>query len=153
MTEIRPSFTRTLDGDLHPRLHDHKRFFEKHVAELKTATDRAIMRHRSEIVDRQLVLERLASMAIEMLATASVISRTQSILDETGEAQSERELALCDLFCVESGLRFRANRVTLGAFAEVTDAKRRSVAAYIREGGGYFVRDSILDQDTGPRNS
>jgi len=103
------------------------------------------MRHRSDIVDRQLVLERLANMGIEMLATASVISRTQSIIDEKGEDASERELALCDLFCVESGLRFRANRVTLDSFAETIDAKRRTVAADVREAGGYFVKDSILD--------
>ena len=137
--------TTTLDVDLHPRLQEHKKFFEKHVAELKTATDRAIMRHRKDIIDRQLVLERLANMAIELLATASVLSRTQSLLAETGEDASERELALCDLFCVESGLRFRANRVTLDSFAEITDAKRRTVAADVRAAGGYFVKDSILD--------
>src|ERR1019366_10444212 len=66
--------TVTLDAELHPRLTDHREFFEKHVAELKSATDKAIMRHRSEIIDRQLVLERLANMAIELLATACVIS-------------------------------------------------------------------------------
>ena len=136
----------TLDTELHLRLQNHKTFFEKHVAELKSATDRAIMRHRSEIIDRQLVLERLANMGIEMLATACVISRTQSIIDQQGESASERELALCDLFCVESGLRFRANRVTLGSFAEITDAKRRTVAADVRAAGEYFVKDSILEQ-------
>ena len=136
----------TLDTELHLRLQNHKTFFEKHVAELKSATDRAIMRHRGEIIDRQLVLERLANMGIEMLATACVISRTQSIIDQQGESASERELALCDLFCVESGLRFRANRVTLGSFAEITDAKRRTVAADVREAGEYFVKDSILEQ-------
>jgi alkylation response protein AidB-like acyl-CoA dehydrogenase len=145
--------TATLDADLHPRLQDHKKFFEKHVADLKTATDKAIMRHRGEIIDRQLVLERLANMAIELLATASVISRTQSILDEKGEAASERELALCDLFCVESGLRFRANRVTLGSFAEITDAKRRTVAGDVREAGAYFVKDAILEVSSDQHSS
>ncbi len=143
----------TLDAELHPRLQDHRRFFEKHVAELKSATDRAIVRHRREIIDRQLVLERLANMGIEMLATACVISRTQSIVEGQGEELSERELALCDLFCVESGLRFRANRVTLGTFAEVTDAKRRTVAADVREAGQYFVKDSILEAEPDQRSS
>jgi len=134
----------TLDAELHPRLRQHKEFFEKHVAELKSATDRAILRHRRDIIDRQLVLERLANMAIEMLATACVISRTQSILEAKGETGAARELSLCDLFCVESGLRFRANRDTLGAHAEATDARRRSVAAHIRAAKGYFVEDAIL---------
>jgi hypothetical protein len=83
-------------------------------------------------------------MAIEMLATACVISRTQSIIDRKGEVNAEREISLCDLFCVESGLRFAAARDTLGSLAEVTDAKRRTIAGDIREAGGYFVDDAIL---------
>jgi len=134
----------TLDTKLHPRLEQHKEFFEKHVAELKSATDRAVVRHRRDIVDRQLVLERLANMAIEMLATACVISRTQSIIDSKGEASAEREISLCDLFCVESGLRFANARHTLGRLADATDAKRRTIATDIREAGGYFVDDAIL---------
>lgn len=135
----------TLDPVLHPRLRGHEKYFEKHVAELRTATHRAIMRHRREIIDRQLVLERLANMAIELFATACVISRTQRILDERGEEASERELSLCDLFCIESGLRFRANRVMLNGSSEATDARRRTVAADIREARRYFVDDAILD--------
>jgi alkylation response protein AidB-like acyl-CoA dehydrogenase len=137
--------TATLDTELHSRLQDHRQFFERHVAELKAATDRAVLRHRRDIIDRQLVLERLANMAIEMLATACVISRTQSIIDLKGEEEAEREISLCDLFCVESGLRFREARDTLGSLAEATDAKRRTVAGDIREAGGYFVADAILD--------
>jgi hypothetical protein len=74
-----------------------------------------------------------------------VISRTQSILDELGEEGAERELSLCDLFCVESGQRFRSNRVLLSNGNETIDAKRRTVAADLREARGYFVRDAILD--------
>ena len=134
-----------IDTPLHPRLLEHKKFFEKHVKDLKSATERAILRHRRDIIDRQLVLERLANMAIELLATACVISRTQALLDERGEKGCERELSLCDLFCVESGLRFRGSRVTLGSHAEATDAKRRTVAADIRAAGGYFVQDAIME--------
>ncbi|MEO8193228.1 MAG: acyl-CoA dehydrogenase family protein [Gemmatimonadales bacterium] len=138
--------TDTLDTKLHPRLERHKQFFEKHVAELKSAADRAIMRHRAEIVDRQLILERLANMAIEMFATACVLSWTQSLIDRKGEEESEREISLCDLFCVESGLRFSASRATLGALSEATDAKRRTIAADIRDAGEYFVDDAILEE-------
>lgn len=135
----------TLQPVLHARLRQHEKYFEKHVAELRSATDRAIMRHRREIIDRQLVLERLANMAIELFATACVISRTQRMLDEHGEEAAERELSLCDLFCIEAGLRFRANRVMLNGSSDATDARRRTVAADIREAGRYFVNDAILD--------
>jgi acyl-CoA dehydrogenase family protein 9 len=134
-----------IETPLHPRLSDHKKFFEKHVADLRNATEKAVMKHRKDIIDRQLVLERLANMAIELLATACVISRTQSIVTANGEDASERELSLCDLFCVESGLRFRAARVTLDGLSETVDAKRRTVAGDLREAAGYFVKDAILE--------
>jgi acyl-CoA dehydrogenase family protein 9 len=136
--------TADLDVKLDPRLEQHREFFEKHVKELRSSTDRAILRYRKDIVDRQLVLERLANMAIEMFATACVISRTQKMIEEKGEEGAEREISLCDLFCVESGLRFRAARDTLGSLSEATDAKRRTIAGDVREAGGYFVDDSIL---------
>ena len=137
--------TDKLDTKLHPRLDQHGKFLEKHVTELKQATDRAITRHRREIIDRQLVLERLANMSIELFATACVISRTQGMIDQKGEEGAEREISLCDLFCVESGLRFRESRDTLGSLSEATDAKRRTIGADVRQAGGYFVDDAILD--------
>jgi acyl-CoA dehydrogenase family protein 9 len=136
--------TATVDTELHARLREHKRYFEKHVAELKAATEQAVMKYRKEIVDRQLVLERLANMAIEMFATAAVLSRTQSLLDERGEAACDRELALCDLFCVESGRRFRTQRLALDAREDDVDATRRAVAAAVRRDGGYGVVDALL---------
>ena len=143
-SRIRGILTTKFDTELHPRLEQHREFFEKHVKELRSSTDRAILRHRRDIVERQLVLERLANMAIEMFATACVISRTQRLIDEKGEEGAERELSLCDLFCVESGLRFRSARDTLGSLSEATDAKRRTIAGDVREASGYFVDDAIL---------
>jgi acyl-CoA dehydrogenase family protein 9 len=103
------------------------------------------MRHRKAIVERQLVLERLANMAIELYATACTIARTQRLIEQQGAEGSSREIALCDLFCVESGRRFRANRVALDAGEEDVDDRRRAVAAATRDAGGYFVTDAILE--------
>ncbi|MFL5484918.1 MAG: acyl-CoA dehydrogenase family protein [Gemmatimonadaceae bacterium] len=143
---LRLGQTSTLDIDLHERLRKHKDYFEKHVAELGGGTDRAVLRHREKIVDSQLVLERLANMAIDLFATAAVIARTQSLIDERGAGACEREIALCDLFCVEAGRRFRANRNMLDNREEEVDETRRSVARAVREGKGYFVTDAILEE-------
>jgi alkylation response protein AidB-like acyl-CoA dehydrogenase len=144
---LRLGQTSTLDIDLHDRLRKHKDYFEKHVAELGTATDRAIVRHREKIIDRQLVLERLANMAIDLFATACVIARTQSLIDECGEEKCEREMALCDLFCVEAGRRFRGNRNMLDSKEEDVDETRHTVARAVRDADGYFVRDAILEEN------
>ena len=143
--KLRLGQTSTLDINLHDRLKKHKEYFEKHVAELGTATDRAIVRHREKIVDSQLVLERLANMAIDLFATAAVIARTQTLIDECGDEKCEREIALCDLFCVEAGRRFRGNRNMLNPRQEDVDDTRRAVAGAVRDARGYYVPDAILE--------
>jgi len=133
-----------VDVSLHPRLDVHKGFLEKHVGELRAAAERAALAHRKRIIERQLVVERLADMAIELYARATTISRTQRLVDERGAEGAARELALCDLFCVESGRRFRAARELLGGRAAEVDDTRRAVAADVRANSGYLVPDAIL---------
>jgi hypothetical protein len=134
--------TATLDVDLHQRLSRHKQYLEKHVAELRAATERVIRQYKREIVDRQQELERLSDMAIELFATACTLARTQRFIDRQGEAASGRELDLCQLFVVESGRRFRTAR---GALLAEEDETRRLVARRVREDAGYGVADAIFD--------
>ena len=143
---LRLGQTSTLDIDVHDRLKTNKEYFEKHVAELGATTDRVIIRHREKIVESQFVLERLANMAIDLFATAAVIARTQSLIDTRGVEMCDREIALCDLFCVEAGRRFRTNRGMLDSREEEVDDTRRSIAESVRAGRGYFVTDSILEE-------
>jgi alkylation response protein AidB-like acyl-CoA dehydrogenase len=144
--KLRLGQTSTLDIDLHDRLKKHKEYFERHVSDLGSATDKAILRHREKIVDSQLVLERLANMAIDLFATACVIARTQSLIDDRGVEECEREITLCDLFCIEAGRRFRSERTQLDGREDHVDDTRRSVAAAVRGGKGYFITDAILDE-------
>lgn len=137
-----------VDVWLHERLLPHKRYLEKHVAELKAATDAAILQYRKKLVERQFVVERLANMAIELYARAATIARTQKLIDERGAGNCVHELALCDLFCVESGQRFRAQRLLLAGRAERVDDTRRAIAATLRECSGYIVPDAVLDRGT-----
>ncbi len=133
-----------VDAPVDAALKEHKEYFEKHVAELARAAEGAIMKYRTTIVERQFVLERLANMAIDMYATACTIARTQRLIEERGVEVCAREIALCDLFCVEAGRRFRANRLAADAREEDVDDRRRAVAASARELAGYFVTDAIL---------
>jgi alkylation response protein AidB-like acyl-CoA dehydrogenase len=133
--------TATLDVDLHARLKMHAGFLEKHVADLKNATDACIRAYRRQIVERQQELERLADMAVELFATACVLSRTQRLLTERGDEACAHELTLCDLFVVESGRRFRASRMGIQS---PQDETRRLVAQGVRAAGGYAVGSPLL---------
>ena len=138
--------TPTLDVNLHARLLAHAPYFERHVQELKAGAERIIRAYRTEVVERQMELERLSDMAIELFATACVLARTQRLLEERGEAGCAHELALCDLFVIESGRRFRSSR---GALQSAQDEGRRTIARAVRDAGGYGVTSAILpDQPT-----
>jgi acyl-CoA dehydrogenase family protein 9 len=134
-----------VDVKVHPRLQAHVRFLEKHVGELRQASERAVLKHKKAILERQLVTERLARMAIELYARATTIARTQRLVAEAGVEQVHHELALCDLFCVESGRRFREQRELLGGRADEVDDTRRAIAAVVRDRAGYVVADAVLD--------
>jgi alkylation response protein AidB-like acyl-CoA dehydrogenase len=134
--------TDTLDTPLDARLSKHAEYLEKHVKELAQATDRLIRTHRKAIVDRQQDLERIATMAIELFATSCTLARTQRLIEEQGGEASAREIDLCNLAVVESGRRFRAERVMLSSSE---DQLRVSIAARVRADGGYGVADAILD--------
>jgi acyl-CoA dehydrogenase family protein 9 len=138
--------TDKIDVPVHARLEAHKGYVEKHVGQLKAATLRAVLKHRKRIIERQLVVERLADMAIELYARGTTIARTQRLIDERGVEACEREIALCDLFCVESGLRFRRAREALSGNIESVDDTRRAIAATVRERAGYIVSDAMLDE-------
>ena len=134
--------TSTLDVAIDGRLESHKTFLEKHVSELHSATERVIREYRSEIVDRQQELERLADMAVELFATTCAIARTQRLVDDRGVDSCARELDLCDLFVIESGRRFRIAR---DAIQSKQDALRRRVAQQVRRDDGYGVEDAIFE--------
>jgi acyl-CoA dehydrogenase family protein 9 len=80
----------------------------------------------------------------------AVLARTQALLDERGVAACERELALCDLFCVEAGRRFRTQRIALDGREDEVDDTRRAAAAAVRKAAGYWVTDAILDETPRP---
>jgi acyl-CoA dehydrogenase family protein 9 len=137
--------TASLDATLDERLAKHKGKLEKHVGELAAATERAIIAHKKGIVDKQMILERLANMAIDLFATACAISRTQRLIETNASDAGlvARSIALCDLFCVTAGLRFRSNRIALET--EAVDDQRRVVAAQVRERNGYSIPNAVLD--------
>ena len=89
------------------------------------------------------------NMAIELYATAAVIGRTQRLIDDRGVGGSERERALCDLFCVTAGRRFRAQRQALAGREDPVDDTRRTIAAAVRTAAGYFVDDPVLEEAPG----
>ena len=126
-------------------------FIEKHVAELAAVTATMITRHKSGIIDRQLVVERLAEMAMEIYARTATIARTQRLIMEVGAGSSSHEIELTNLFCLQSGRRFRSLRLELdGDAGETIDDLRRSIASRVRSEKGYAPGDSVMNVPVPP---
>ncbi len=139
------------NATLHGSMRAHATFVERHVVELAQATSRAITRHRTELLHRQLIVERLADMAMELYARTVTIARTQRLIDERGAEACAREIALTDLFCLQSGRRFRAARMELaGDAGDTMDDLRRAIAATVRADAGYASEDALLDAPVPP---
>ena len=150
---VRTAFGRRdrLAIEVHESLAPHVSFIEKHVAELAAATQKMIVKHKKDILHRQMVVERLADMAIELYARLTTISRTQRLINERGVDACAREIELTQLFCMQSGRRFRALRMELeGDAGESIDTLRRSIAATIRADAGYGSDDALMDVPVPP---
>ena len=139
------------DFVIDPAMARNAGFVEKHVAELASVTATMITRHKSAILERQLVVERLADMAMEIYARTATIARTQHLIMEVGAGSSAHEIELCNLFCLQSGRRFRSLRLELdGDAGETIDDLRRSIASRVRNEKGYSPSDAVMDVPVPP---
>ena len=85
------------------QLRPHAHRISRMIWRFNLAVDRALIRHREEILDRQYVQERIANVAMELFASACVLSRWDADL-EAGIMHRDRAAAL---FLRESSRRVR----------------------------------------------
>jgi alkylation response protein AidB-like acyl-CoA dehydrogenase len=70
----------------HPQLGAHAQRLGRLIRRFNLEVNRALLRHREEILERQYVQERLASAATELFASACVVSRRDAELKDGREA-------------------------------------------------------------------
>jgi acyl-CoA dehydrogenase family protein 9 len=102
-------------SELQPHAHRLSRL----IWRFNLAVDRALIQHREEILDRQYVQERIANPAMELFASACVLSRWESDL----QAGRTRHVAAAALFLRESSRRI------VRCLAELRDNDDEAVTA------------------------
>jgi alkylation response protein AidB-like acyl-CoA dehydrogenase len=92
-----------------PELFPYARSLGRLVRRFGLVVEPALIRHREAILDRQLVQQPIAQAAMELYASACVLSRLDSELGETrrGEGQPTWEPAAATLFLRQSARRIR----------------------------------------------
>ncbi len=92
-----------------PRLTGHSRSLGRLIRRFGLAVEAALVRHREDILDRQLIQQPIARAAMELYACACVLSRRDAELSADGRHDESRqwEPAAADLFLKQSMRRIR----------------------------------------------
>jgi len=105
------------------------------IRRFRVEVDRALLRHREEILERQYVQERLARAAMELFASACALSRWDAQLQAGGpQVQSDGATpSAAELFLRGS---FRRTRRSLAEMRENDDEGTTAVADQVLKSGG-----------------
>jgi len=118
----------------HPLLNREGVVFEEYTAELAKNVDKALRKHGRNIAEMQYTQRRIADMAMDLYATAAVISRTTRAIQARGEEGARREIDLATIFVAGAERRLESNTK---AFERNDDELRKSVASRAYTDGGY----------------
>ena len=118
----------------HPMLSREAVTFEEYTGQLAKNVDNVLRRHGKNIAEMQYTQKRIADVAIDLYAIASVISRTTRAIERRGEEGSRREIDLATVFVASAKRRLADN---LTAFDENDDELRKQIAQRTCTDGGY----------------
>lgn len=103
-----------------------------------------LMRYGKTIIEQQLVLERVADVAIDLTASSACIARATKAIKESS-ATADHEAQIANLFVAEAGQRMKANLAAInGSGGQNTINKLKySVADKVFESAGYSAKHPI----------
>jgi len=119
---------------IHPQMKRETSWIEDHVKELVIAVEKAILRHRKKLIDRQFALQRITNIVIDIYKMIAVSSRVTSCIEEKGVKGSEVELNLVRAFCCEATARINRN---FRSVDRNTDEYKKKAAADVCRRKGY----------------
>src|SRR5580658_854508 len=118
----------------HPLLNREGVVFEEYTTDLARNVDKVLRKHGKNIAEMQYTQKRIADMAMDLYAVASVIARTTKAIQRRGEEGARREIDLTTIFVAAAEQRLRAQNE---AFEKNDDELRKSVASKAYTDGGY----------------
>jgi acyl-CoA dehydrogenase family protein 9 len=118
----------------HPMLAREADIFEEYTTLLAKHVDSSLRRHGKNIAEMQYTQKRVADVAIDLYAIASVITRTTRAIERRGEEGSRREIDLTSVFVRSAKTRLAEN---VAAFDDNDDELRKTVAQRTCTDGGY----------------
>ena len=93
----------------HESLVEQREVFEKYVPVFSEMCESLLKKHRKKIIDEQLVLKRLADVAIDLFAGLCTISRVSQLIELKGEKETLNEQLICSIFSKQAKRRMNQN--------------------------------------------
>jgi acyl-CoA dehydrogenase family member 9 len=118
----------------HPVLNREAVIFEEYTAELSKQVDKVLRKHGREIAEMQYTQKRVAEVAMDLYAIASILSRTSRAIEKRGEEGARREIDLTTIFVAAAERRLEEQ---VRSFDKNDDELRKSVASRAYLDGGY----------------
>ncbi|KAM7067837.1 very long-chain specific acyl-CoA dehydrogenase, mitochondrial isoform 1-T1 [Molossus nigricans] len=134
----------SLSGTTHPELSRSGELAVQALEQFATVVEAKLIKHKKDIVNEQLVLQRLADSAIDLYAMVVVLSRASKSLSE-GHPTAQYEKMLCDSWCIEAAARIRENMAALQSDRQQQELFRnfRSISKALVEQGGVVTNNPL----------
>jgi alkylation response protein AidB-like acyl-CoA dehydrogenase len=127
----------------HPKLKRAAVHIEDKVVAFGHAVEQLLRHFGKRIIEEQLLLRRIADMAIDLYAMVAVVSRATSSM-EKARPGAEHEVLLASAFCEEADRRIRRNLRALEQGRKNGDVELRTIADQLLEHGGYVPAHPLL---------
>jgi acyl-CoA dehydrogenase family protein 9 len=99
---IRDRVKRTIKKEkfekVHPLLDDEADLVATNIHDLAMAVEKCLIEHGKDIIERQMLQERMANAAIDIYFSTAVLSRVTSAIEKHGEAGAEADLEAARIF-------------------------------------------------------
>lgn len=126
----------------HPKLKRAAVQVEDKTSAFGQAVDMLLRRFGKSIIDKQLLLERVADIAIDLYAMIAVVSRATRTLEQD-RPQAEHEALLASSFCDEADRRIRRNLRALEMGRKNGDVQLEKIAEGLLDAAAYLPEHAI----------
>jgi alkylation response protein AidB-like acyl-CoA dehydrogenase len=145
MTRVRDRvITEELDR-AHPKLKRPAVLIEEKTDAFGQVVERLLRHYGKSIIDEQLLVERLADVAIHLYAMVAVVSRATRALEQDREAAAHEAL-LASVFCERANRRIRRRLRAVEQGRKNGDVQLREIADALLTNKGYVPTHPVLGE-------
>ncbi len=128
----------------HPKLKRPAVLIEEKTDAFGQVVERLLRHHGKSIIDEQLLVERLADIAIDLYAMVAVVSRATRALEQS-RPSAAHEALLASVFCEHANRRIRRRLRAVEQGRKNGDVQLKQIADELFANGGYVPSHPVID--------